>query len=56
MQGNWTLNTTQDSKAGFDPADGENKLAYEMLKKTVADISYKYDSEAELPNSVTVLI
>ena len=44
------------SGAGFDPADGENKLAYDTLKKTVADISYKYDSEAELPNSVTVLI
>ena len=51
-----TTVTISYSGAGFDPADGENKLAYDTLKKTVADISYKYDSEAELPNSVTVLI
>ena len=51
-----TTVTISYSGAGFDPADGENKLAYDTLKKTVADISYKYDSEAELPNSVTILI
>ena len=40
----------------FDPADTDNRLSYEMLLKSVKDISYSYDADAEIPNTVTVLI
>ena len=40
----------------YDPAQGENKLSYMVLKKSVEDLSYAYDSEAEEPNMVRVLI
>ena len=40
----------------FDPADGDNLLSYNMLKQSVSDIQHAYDADAELSNSVTVLI
>lgn len=40
----------------FDPADGENRLSYDMLKKSVSDIRFTFDQTAEQPNKVTVLI
>ncbi len=40
----------------FDPAEGDNRLAYDVLKKMVQSISYTYDEKAELPNTITVLI
>ena len=40
----------------FDPSEDGNRLSYTMLKQTVHDIRYRYDSDAELQNTVTVLI
>ena len=40
----------------FDPADTDNKLSYDLLKKSVRDMRYSYDPDAEMPNAVTVLI
>ena len=44
------------SGARFDPADTDNRMSYDMLRKSVRDMSYTYDPDAELPNTVTVLI
>ena len=40
----------------FDPAEGENRLSYTVLKKSVEELSYTYNSEAEYSNTVRVLI
>ena len=40
----------------YDPAEGENRLSYLFLKRAVEDLSYEYDGEAELPNTVRVFI
>ena len=40
----------------FDPSEGENQLSYNMLKKSVSDIQYSYEDEAELPNKIIVTI
>ena len=44
------------SGAEFDPSEGENKMSYDMLKKSVNEIKYSYDKDAEYCNTVTVLI
>ena len=51
-----TIVTISYRGAGFDPAEGDNQLSYDMLKKAVSDIKYTYNMETELPNNVTVLI
>ena len=48
--------TVSYSGARFDPAAKEGMLSYDMLRGSVDDIQYKYDLEAELPNTVTVFI
>ncbi len=40
----------------FDPAEGENSLSYNMLKRSVDEIRYTFDPDAEIPNISTVLI
>lgn len=40
----------------FDPAAGDNELSYKVLKQSVEELSYTYIPEAELSNTVHVLI
>ena len=40
----------------FDPAEGENRLSYTVLKQSVEELTYTYDPAAEYPNTVRVLI
>ena len=40
----------------FAPAEGENSLSYNMLKRSVDEIRYTFDPDAEIPNISTVLI
>ena len=40
----------------FDPAGGGNELSYTLLKRSVEDLSYDYNPQAEEPNTVRVLI
>ncbi len=40
----------------FDPAEGENELSYNMLKKSVSSLDYSYDSDADMPNTITAVI
>ena len=42
--------------AGFDIADGDNQLSYDLIKRTASDLQYEYDPEKDLPNMVTVVI
>ena len=44
------------SGKGFDPSNGENQMSYNLLKQAVRDLKYSYDTDAELSNTVTVLI
>ena len=44
------------SGKGFDPSNGENQMSYNLLKQSVRDLKYSYDTDAELSNTVTVLI
>ena len=48
--------TISYSGDGFDPADTENRLAYDMLKQIAKDIQYSFDPDAELSNTVVVYI
>ena len=34
----------------FDPAQGDNELSYMVLKQSVEELSYTYDTEREEPN------
>ena len=40
----------------FDPAEGENQFAYDVLKRSLGDLSYTYDPEAEDSNTVRAVI
>jgi polar amino acid transport system ATP-binding protein len=40
----------------FDPAGGENELAYTVLSRSVHQLTYAYTESAELPNTVRALI
>lgn len=40
----------------FDPSEGENQMSYIMLRKSVSDIEYTYDPDADLSNMITVQI
>lgn len=42
--------------AGFDIADGENRLSYDLIKRSSSDLQYAYDPDADLSNMVTVAI
>jgi len=40
----------------YDPATGENKLSYNVLKASVEELRYAYDPQAEFANTVRVLV
>ncbi len=40
----------------YNPAQGEDNLSYMLLKRSVEELSYDYDENAELPNTVRVLM
>ena len=40
----------------FDPAEGENHLSYTLLKGSVQELSYSFNEEAELSNTIRVVI
>lgn len=40
----------------FDPAEGENSLSYKVLKGSVEELSYTYNENEELSNTVRVVI
>ena len=40
----------------FDPAEGENSLSYKVLKRSVEELSYTYNENEELSNTVRVVI
>ena len=40
----------------FDPAEGENELAYIVLRQSVEELTYRYYEKDELPNSILVRI
>ena len=40
----------------YDPAEGEDKLSYNVLKQSVEELTYAYDPSQELANCVTIKI
>lgn len=40
----------------FDPAAGENDLAYTVLKRSIHEITYSYTEGAELSNTVCAVV
>jgi len=40
----------------FDPAEGENKLSYNLLKKSMERLEYEYTPDADRANTVKILI
>ena len=40
----------------FDPAAGENDLAYTVLKRSISELSYNYTEGAELSNTICAVI
>ena len=40
----------------FDPAEGENDLAYTVMKQSVNELTYNYTEGAELSNSICAVI
>ena len=40
----------------FDPAEGENRLSYTVLQKSVEELSYAYHEGAALPNTVRAVM
>ena len=47
-----TIVTVSYSGPRYDPAEGENELSYTVLKNSVKELSYQYDSEAEAANRI----
>ena len=40
----------------FDPAAGENDLAYTVLKRSIHELAYNYTEGEELPNTICAVI
>ena len=40
----------------FDPAEGENRFSYTVLKQSVEELSYTYDDKAEFANTIRAYI
>ena len=51
-----TFITVEYDGERFDPADSENSLSYDLLKGSVEDLSFNYDTSWEHPNRVRVVI
>ena len=48
--------TVRYGGARFDPAEGENKFSYQVLKALVVELSYSYDPAADAANTICAKI
>lgn len=51
-----TIVTTSYGGEKYNPEEGHNKLSYKVLRSSVEDLSYEYNPDEDLPNTVQILI
>lgn len=52
----YTIVTTSYGGEKYNPEEGDNELSYKVLRSSVEDLSYEYNPDEELPNTVRILI